>query len=235
MKINTVSQMPEDQRYWFEKFWSCIPPGHSKGKAEAVRAWMKLNPEPQLAEEIVEAYDAMWQHKISEKKVGFMPMAATFLNQRRFEDDIPRPNKSKAPVGDVPCRLCGQINDHIIRPVEAGGPICGECYPITNPVVAKKLNEHRPVQLEGENNEQFIKRCRDLIKATSIGRSLGIADTRGMEVSAGPRPAGEVREGNEAGEDHLEEGGVRVAPDALAGSDTDLDDFGRYIRAGSSN
>ena len=72
----------------FALFWQEYP--RKAAKAAALKAWQKLNPSPDLVERIL---DHVRDHKRSPdwlKDGGqFVPHPATFLNGRRWEDDIP--------------------------------------------------------------------------------------------------------------------------------------------------
>lgn len=70
----------------FEGFWKAYPRRVAKGAAWS--AWQKLNPDPELQEAILHSIaehleaDRQWQD------VQYIPHPATFLNQRRFEDEL---------------------------------------------------------------------------------------------------------------------------------------------------
>ena len=72
----------------FALFWQEYP--RKAAKAAALKAWQKLNPSPDLVERILAH---VREHKRSQdwlKDGGqFVPHPATFLNGRRWEDDIP--------------------------------------------------------------------------------------------------------------------------------------------------
>lgn len=91
--------VPKHNPERFEKFWSwykAIPGEHGKARNEnrrrAVKAWDTLRPDDSLIDLIAKALvkqlnTAQWQ-----KGIG-IPQAATYLNQRRWEDaeDLPEP------------------------------------------------------------------------------------------------------------------------------------------------
>ena len=72
----------------FALFWQEYP--RKAAKAAALKAWQKLNPSPELVERILEH---VRDHKRSQDWIKdggqFVPHPATFLNGRRWEDDIP--------------------------------------------------------------------------------------------------------------------------------------------------
>lgn len=75
----------------FEAFWRHWP--DKRGKATAEAAWRKLTPaERQIACQRVEAWCKEWRKRNPQAS---HIMAATFLNQRRFLDDMPQPAPAK--------------------------------------------------------------------------------------------------------------------------------------------
>ena len=72
----------------FALFWHEYP--RKAAKAAALKAWQKLNPSPELVERILAH---VREHKRSQDWIKdggqFVPHPATFLNGRRWEDDIP--------------------------------------------------------------------------------------------------------------------------------------------------
>lgn len=70
----------------FVRFWSRYP--NHKAKEAALRAWRKLAPSADLISQIHAALD--WQtrqHGWVKERGQFVPMAATYLNGRRWEDE----------------------------------------------------------------------------------------------------------------------------------------------------
>lgn len=72
----------------FALFWQEYP--RKAAKAAALKAWQKLNPSPELVERIIAH---VRDHKRSPDWIKdggqFVPHPATFINGRRWEDDIP--------------------------------------------------------------------------------------------------------------------------------------------------
>ena len=66
----------------FDIFWKEYP--NKSGKAQALKAWNKVK--PNLAD-ITQAM--LWQKESKQWKAGFIPMAATYLNNARWEDENP--------------------------------------------------------------------------------------------------------------------------------------------------
>lgn len=71
----------------FLLFWKAYP--KKTGKGEAYRSWNKLKPSKEKAERIVVSVKAHAQSKDWFKEDGkYVPLPATFLNQRRYDDEI---------------------------------------------------------------------------------------------------------------------------------------------------
>ena len=71
----------------FSEFWSADP--RKDARAVALASWLKIKPDDDLRAKIVAHVTARAQSKDWTKDGGqFVPMASTFLNQRRWEDEI---------------------------------------------------------------------------------------------------------------------------------------------------
>jgi len=74
----------------FEKFWNIYP--KKRGKDPANKAWDKLKGDADLYYEICDAVMAWRETEDWLKNDGqFIPNASTFLNQKRWQDEIPPP------------------------------------------------------------------------------------------------------------------------------------------------
>ncbi len=80
---NKRPSSPSDEA--FDRFWTAYP--RKVAKVIARRAWAKVNPEPQLVNLILGAVERQKQSAQWRKSGGqFIPHPATYLNQRRWED-----------------------------------------------------------------------------------------------------------------------------------------------------
>lgn len=71
----------------FESFWKVYPKKQSKLTAQ--KAWEKLNPDTELTEAIINAVErAKMSRQWKEKDGQYIPLPASYLNQRRWEDDL---------------------------------------------------------------------------------------------------------------------------------------------------
>jgi hypothetical protein len=66
----------------FDIFWKEYP--NKSGKAQALKAWNKVKPNLSVIQEALS-----WQIKSKQWSAGFIPMAATYLNNARWEDENP--------------------------------------------------------------------------------------------------------------------------------------------------
>ena len=73
----------------FNQFWDAYP--KHIAKQSAVKAFEKLKPAEKLLEAMLKAIEMQKESKQWEKDGGaFIPYPATWLNQRRWEDELPR-------------------------------------------------------------------------------------------------------------------------------------------------
>ena len=72
----------------FDRFWSRYP--RKQDKAKARRAWAKLAPDGALAERIMAALEVQRRSESWTREGGrYIPMPSTWLNGRRWEDELP--------------------------------------------------------------------------------------------------------------------------------------------------
>ena len=86
----------EQEEEMFARFWNCYP--RHEAKQNALKAFQKIHPNADLLNTICAAVEKwkktdQWTHDGGQ----YIPHPATWLNQRRWEDDIPSP----APQGQV--------------------------------------------------------------------------------------------------------------------------------------
>jgi hypothetical protein len=84
----------------FAAFWQAYPSKTGKGAAE--RAWARVSPDAELLATILQAVAAQktWRQWVE----GFVPNPATWINQRRWEDERPveRGQGAASHIQDVP-------------------------------------------------------------------------------------------------------------------------------------
>ena len=83
----------------FEAFWRYYPRGESK--RTAIAAWDKLKPDDALIDDIARALKRQMASEEWQLGVG-IPYAATYLNQRRWEDELHAPAEQPAEGGGRP-------------------------------------------------------------------------------------------------------------------------------------
>lgn len=99
--------MTSVQQERFKEFWRCYPRKVGKGAAE--KAWDKIKPNKALLPQILSALDQQKEREQWQRDNGrYIPNPATWLNQKRWEDDIDMddpdsdgsPAETGAPPGD---------------------------------------------------------------------------------------------------------------------------------------
>ncbi len=71
----------------FDVFYKAYP--KKKGKAEALKAFLKLKPDEELLNTILRVLEKQKNHEdwVKDKR-KYMPYPATYLNKKRWEDEI---------------------------------------------------------------------------------------------------------------------------------------------------
>lgn len=88
-KTTTKETTKRDSR--FSEFWSIYPKKVAKTAAE--KAFIKINPSDILLKTILQALDCQQQSEQWQKDGGkFVPHPASWLNQQRWEDEVPNFN-----------------------------------------------------------------------------------------------------------------------------------------------
>lgn len=98
----------ERRDIYFNRFWESYP--RKEAKQTAKKAFEKLNPDEALLQTMLEAVErfkgsAQWR----EENGRFIPHPATWINQRRWEDEV------KGGTGDAGYSRCCQTPDGKIR------------------------------------------------------------------------------------------------------------------------
>lgn len=92
---NTARAKSEIHANQFAEFWKSYPRKIGKGAAES--SWMKIKPDKSLAAEIITAVEDQKESDQWTRDNGqYIPHPATWLNQKRWEDEVERP-KSHVP------------------------------------------------------------------------------------------------------------------------------------------
>ena len=80
---------PAQQEEAFSAFWTAYP--NKKAKPAALKAFTKLKPGAALLDEMLKAIATQKQWAQWQKDNGqYIPMPSTWLNQRRWEDELPK-------------------------------------------------------------------------------------------------------------------------------------------------
>jgi len=81
----------------FDIFWAACPRKVGKGAAE--RAWRKIAPDESLAMRIVQAMTEQRAQEQWKRDGGkFIPHPSTWLNEKRWEDEIPSPPEKRVAI-----------------------------------------------------------------------------------------------------------------------------------------
>jgi hypothetical protein len=104
----------------FDDFWTCYP--RREGKQAAVKAWQKLRPDETLRKRIVTAVKAAARSRQWTKDDGqFIPLPATYLNGRRWEDELLVRVAPTCPPGKAWDATKGRcVSAHMVGVVTAG-------------------------------------------------------------------------------------------------------------------
>ena len=88
---------PTDEDAWFEEFWRTYP--RREAKKNALAAWKKLKVNPEMMSGIMAALRKQTGSEQWTREGGrYIPLPATWLNGRRWEDEITSPAPSSAPA-----------------------------------------------------------------------------------------------------------------------------------------
>lgn len=84
----TTPRIPPEGDAAFDRFWARYP--RKQDKAKARRAWAKLAPDRALADRIMAALEIQRRSESWTREGGrYIPMPSTWLNGRRWEDELP--------------------------------------------------------------------------------------------------------------------------------------------------
>jgi phage replication O-like protein O len=109
-KTHTKDTITKDSLYTsnFLKFWSSYP--KKIGKGEAFKAYKNIKePRPSLKTIIQSVQDHEKTDQWKDKR--FIPNPATWINQRRWEDEIEKPLNGKTPTPKTPEQIKAEINE----------------------------------------------------------------------------------------------------------------------------
>lgn len=83
--VDWVARLSEQQREWFEQFWSAFK--YKSGKQKAAMRWSQINPDEETARHIIEAAAAEAKRPVPDGQSR--KMAEGWLSERRWEDHTP--------------------------------------------------------------------------------------------------------------------------------------------------
>lgn len=104
------SDIPKNQER-FNEFWQVYPKKIGKGAAE--KAYKRVHPDQQLHERMLNAvYDAKQSRQWRTDNGRYIPNPATWLNQRRWEDELEQQRRVDSPQADMAQRAIEEIMRH---------------------------------------------------------------------------------------------------------------------------
>lgn len=84
----TPCSPPKGDDFGFLEFWKAYP--RHTARATAYKAWLRIKPKPELREKILASLEQHKQLEQWQRDNGqYIPHASTWLNQRRWEDELP--------------------------------------------------------------------------------------------------------------------------------------------------
>jgi hypothetical protein len=95
----TMKQYTGDS--WFDEFWNSYP--KKVGKQDAVKAWKKIKPDAVLMGKIISGLNAWKDSDQWNKEDGqYIPYPATWLNKRKWEDEVPQKKQDRGHERTIP-------------------------------------------------------------------------------------------------------------------------------------
>ena len=122
-KNNVNKETIETYAGGFDVFWNEYP--KKVDKQNALKAWKKLKPDEAMLDKIISAIRSWKDSEQWNKENGqYIPYPATWLNKRRWEDDLPEKKKqSDSPkrviAQDFPQRDYSSVNDDMMSSLAA--------------------------------------------------------------------------------------------------------------------
>jgi hypothetical protein len=142
-EINIFSSSGDERFAGFEEFWKNYP--RRENKVRAQQAWVK-NKCSALTDVILgklkERMDKDWNFK----ELQFIPIASSYLNARRWEDELVEPRKSIKPV---------PVEQPKTKPGEAKSTVqfWGEGHPTYDALYGNQVKQQQGEQQHGQSNQ----------------------------------------------------------------------------------
>lgn len=95
------AKRPSSPNQRFTAFWDAYP--RKVGKGDAAKSFARLKPDAALFAEMMAALDRQKRSEQWQRENGrFVPNPATWINQTRWEDDLPPPSRAPTPLRQPP-------------------------------------------------------------------------------------------------------------------------------------
>lgn len=115
-KIN-VNDNKKEKDNLFDRFWSVYP--RKTAKVEARKKFDKLNPDEKLLKIMINAVEQQKQSEQWTKDNGqYIPHPATWIHQRRWEDETTCPKMKVLPAQNFPQRDYSSVNNDMMTDLE---------------------------------------------------------------------------------------------------------------------
>lgn len=115
----------------FDLFWRAYP--KRVAKADARRAWLRLNPSEELIQRILKALE--WQSRLEQWQRDdgqFIPYPASYLRGERWDDEPKVVKPAPAPRQITPCKTAGCKGEG----AQIWRGLCQTCYAQSKPARA---------------------------------------------------------------------------------------------------
>ena len=138
-KNNPLTPLNQSQQILFNSLWNAYPKRKAKGRAE--KAFLKADPDELL---VARMEATIKKAKTSEdwtrENGKYIPLPATWLNDRRWEDEIE--NSGSDNNGERPAKICQKCEEPCKETVQYREmQICENCFRKINPDIDPRIKE----------------------------------------------------------------------------------------------
>lgn len=185
----------------FERFWSCYP--KRIGKGAALKSWEKLEQTEEFFLKIILAVDAQKRFRgkveqanrlVPERMRKFLPEwphPSTWLNQQRWEDEIPSTSETVDKIQNEKAEKCDCGKTATI-PIDSRW-FCSWCYsktyctagPTGLDILRAAFKRHNLHKRAGESGAEYLARCTQIVTG---GSNSFVAKAKGSLAKTGQFP-----------------------------------------------
>jgi len=95
----------------FETFWKAYP--NKKGKDKALKKWLVYKPD---INDVIKKLDLFIKYEWAETEPKYVPHGSTFVNQKRWEDEIKIPDDGKQSTDEIIIEALNILKEHGEKP-----------------------------------------------------------------------------------------------------------------------